>query len=105
MTLPASPRAAYTAIVSGVNNTTGSPWWRFMTLNTVALKAGKHLDPRPRADGEQCLIGGLIVLGSGSQKVLVRAIGPSLANAVPPVADALADPTLELYDATGRCSP
>jgi hypothetical protein len=33
--------------------------------------------------------------------VIVRAIGPSLGNAVPPVAGALADPTLELHDSNG----
>ena len=36
------------------------------------------------------MIGGLIVTGQGSQRVIVRAIGPSL-----PVAGKLADPTLE----------
>jgi hypothetical protein len=41
--------------------------------------------------GENVLIGGTIVLGSNSQDVIVRAIGPSL-----PVNGALAAPTLEL---------
>lgn len=35
------------------------------------------------------------------QKVIVRAIGPSLANATPPVPGALADPTLELHNPDG----
>jgi hypothetical protein len=39
--------------------------------------------------------------GSGSGQVIVRAIGPSLGNANPPVADALADPFLELHDSNG----
>jgi hypothetical protein len=43
------------------------------------------------------MIGGFIV-GRGSTSVLLRAIGPSLAIANPPVAGALADPTLELHD-------
>ena len=46
--------------------------------------------------GDNVMIGGFIVLGIDPQKVLVRAIGPSL-----PVAGALADPTLELHDKDG----
>lgn len=44
------------------------------------------------------LIGGFIIGGTKSRKVLLRALGPSLAGfgLVP-----LADPTLELYDANG----
>jgi hypothetical protein len=45
--------------------------------------------------GENAMIGGFIVLG-GSEKVIVRAIGPSL-----PVAGALQDPVLELHNANG----
>ena len=45
--------------------------------------------------GDNVMIGGIIAIGTGSQKVIVRAIGPSLAT-VPPVTGALADPTLEL---------
>ena len=49
------------------------------------------------------MIGGFIVGGDGggNAKVIVRAIGPSLANANPPVPGALADPTLELHDVNG----
>ena len=42
------------------------------------------------------MIAGTIVLGQASERVLVRAIGPSLA-----VAGTLADPTLELRDGNG----
>jgi hypothetical protein len=42
------------------------------------------------------MIGGLFVVGSTSQKVIVRAIGPSL-----PVDGKLLDPTLELRDGSG----
>jgi hypothetical protein len=44
------------------------------------------------------MIGGFIFAGgSGATKVAVRAIGPSL----PSVANALADPVLELHDSNG----
>ena len=42
------------------------------------------------------LIAGTIILGQTSQRVLVRAIGPSLL-----VSDSLQDPTLELRDGNG----
>jgi uncharacterized protein (DUF1800 family) len=46
--------------------------------------------------GENVLIGGFIVYGTGQKKIAVRAMGPSL-----PVAGNLSDPMLELHDATG----
>lgn len=45
--------------------------------------------------GENALIGGFIVTGSESRRVIVRAIGPSLTASG--VTGALADPTLELF--------
>ena len=47
--------------------------------------------------GESVPIGGFIVTGYGPKKVIVRAIGPSLADFG--LAGALADPTLELHAA------
>jgi hypothetical protein len=46
--------------------------------------------------GDNVLFAGFIVLGSNSQKVIIRALGPSTG-----VAGALADPTLELHDGNG----
>ena len=48
---------------------------------------------------DNVLIGGFIIGNGGSDTVVVRAIGPSLADAG--VANPLADPTLDLYDANG----
>ncbi len=49
--------------------------------------------------GENVMIGGFILgKSSGSAKVIVRAIGPSLNG----VSGALADPTVELRDANGE---
>ncbi len=48
--------------------------------------------------GDNVLIGGFIIAGTGTQApILIRAIGPSL----PGVSDPLADPTLELRDLNG----
>src|SRR5438477_1984969 len=46
--------------------------------------------------GDNVLIGGFIVYGTGQKTVAVRAIGPSL-----PVPGALSDPVLELHDGSG----
>ncbi len=46
--------------------------------------------------GENVLIGGFIVTGSDSKKVLVRAIGPSLTSFG--ISGVLADPTVTVYD-------
>jgi Subtilase family len=50
--------------------------------------------------GENVLIGGLIIEGSASKKLILRAIGPSLTAAG--VSGALSDPLLELHDANGQ---
>ena len=49
--------------------------------------------------GSSVMIGGFIVTGEAPKKVALRAIGPSLADAG--LSDVLADPVLELHDATG----
>ena len=51
------------------------------------------------APGDQALIGGLIVRGDAGENVLVRALGPDLAAQGVPTS--LADPTLEVRDASG----
>jgi hypothetical protein len=49
--------------------------------------------------GDNVVIGGFIVNAEGDTNVLVRAVGPSLANAA--VSGALSDTTLELFDSNG----
>ena len=49
--------------------------------------------------GDNAVIGGLVITGSGQKKVILRAMGPSLANGG--VTNPLQNPTLELHDATG----
>lgn len=53
----------------------------------------------PVQTGNNVLIGGFIVTGTDSKRVIVRAIGPSLS---PSVANPLADPFLELRDSAGN---
>jgi len=49
--------------------------------------------------GENVMIGGFIVQGSGPKRVIIRGIGPELTQYG--IANALANPTLELHDASG----
>jgi hypothetical protein len=95
-TLPANG-AGYTAIVRGVNNTTGIGVVEAFDLNRAADSKLANISTRGLVQtGNDVLIAGTIVTGPGPQQVIVRAIGPSL-----PFAGTLADPTLELHDANG----
>ena len=47
--------------------------------------------------GDNALIGGFIVTGTGKKRVLLRALGPSI-----PLGGTLADPRLELYNGAGQ---
>jgi glucose/arabinose dehydrogenase len=59
-----------------------------------------NISTRARVEtGDNVLIGGFIVTGTATKKVIVRAIGPSLSQHG--VSDVLADPTLELHNANG----
>jgi uncharacterized delta-60 repeat protein len=49
--------------------------------------------------GDNALIGGIIITGTGEKNILVRAIGPSLRPAG--ISDPLEDPSLELHDSNG----
>ncbi len=49
--------------------------------------------------GDNVMIGGVIITGSGQKKVILRAIGPSLGNYG--ITNPLQNPTLELHDHTG----
>jgi uncharacterized protein GlcG (DUF336 family) len=67
---------------------------------TVVAEKLANISTRVSAGtGDNRLIGGFIISGTASKKVIVRAMGPSLGDYG--VNSALADPTLELHDATG----
>ena len=95
-TLPANG-AGYTAVVRGVNNTTGIGVVEVYDLDRTANSKLANISTRGFVQtGDNVLIAGTIVLGQTSQKVIVRGIGPSLN-----VAGKLANPTLQLVDANG----
>ena len=87
----------YTAIMRGVNNTTGIGLVEAYDLDGGTASKLANISTRGLVQtGDDVMIGGFILLGADAQTVLVRAIGPSL-----PVAGKLADPTLELHDKDG----
>ena len=49
--------------------------------------------------GDNVMIGGFIVQGTGTKNVIIRAIGPELTQYG--ITNALANPTLELHNAAG----
>jgi subtilisin-like proprotein convertase family protein len=91
---------AYTAVVRGVNNDTGVGLVETFDLDQSVDARLANISTRGFVQtGDNVMIGGLIVNGIGPTNVVVRAIGPSLANFG--VQGELEDPVLELYDNNG----
>ncbi len=92
------PPGSYSAVVSGVNGTAGTAVVEVYDLDRTVDSKLANVSTRALVQPDDgVLIGGFIVLGQSVQKVIVRAIGPSLS-----VPRALADPTLELRDGSGN---
>lgn len=91
---------SYTFILSGVNNTTGVGLVESYTLDTSGSHAA-NVSTRGRVGtGDGALIGGFIVSGDTPKRMLVRALGPSLATSGS--TGVLADPLVELHDSDGQ---
>ena len=87
----------YTAIVRGVNNGTGVGLVEAYDLDGTVDSKLANISARGFVQtSDDVMIGGFIVLGTDSQRVIVRGIGPSLS-----VTGALADPTLDLVNPDG----
>jgi hypothetical protein len=91
----------YTAVVRGVNGASGVALVEVYDL--AASAAGLvNISTRSRVStGQNVMIGGFIIGSDTATRVMVRGIGPSLAQSNPPVAGALMDPSLELRDGEG----
>jgi N-acetylneuraminic acid mutarotase len=90
----------YTAILRGVNNMTGVALVEVYDLSTNSNSILANISTRAFVQtGDDVMIGGFIVAGGVSKRVILRAIGPELTQYGVP--NALADPTLELHDGTG----
>jgi hypothetical protein len=75
-----------------VTATTDMPPVPFSELRNISTRAFVQT-------GDNVLIGGFIIQGSGTKRVIIRAIGPELTQYGVP--NPLSNPTLELHDDTG----
>ncbi|HKP93688.1 MAG TPA: matrixin family metalloprotease, partial [Chthoniobacterales bacterium] len=109
---PADPREAavlvtltpgnYTAVVSGYGGAVGNGLVEAyeMDSNTTRLV---NISSRGHVGTlDEAMIGGLIVKGTSNKRVIIRALGPSLGAGTFAISGALADPVLELRDASGN---
>jgi hypothetical protein len=90
----------YTAIVRGVSNATGVALVEVYDLDPGSTSVLGNISTRGFVQtGDNVMIGGFVVQGTGAKRVILRAIGPELTqHGVPNV---LANPTLELHNARG----
>ena len=95
------PPAGYTAVVSGKANGTGLGLVEVYELDQSSDSRLANISTRAVVQtGNNVIIGGFILGGdSGSPQIIIRAIGPSLAQLGIP--GPLADPTLQLHDENG----
>ena len=90
---------SYTTVMGGAGNTTGIGVVEVYDLATDVSAKLANISSRGFVEtGDNVMIGGFIA-GNQAMHVMVRAIGPSLAQSG--LANALADPTLTLHNAQG----
>jgi Right handed beta helix region len=95
------PPATYTAVLQGKDNGTGIGIVEIYDLDSTSDSTLANMSSRAFVEtGNKVLIGGFTLGGqNGGARMVIRAIGPSLANSG--FANPLPDPTLELRDANG----
>jgi len=88
---------AYTAVLRGVGGATGIGLVEVYDMSADLKARVANISTRGLVQtGDDVMIGGFIVTGDTAQRVIVRAIGPSLA-----VPGRLEDPRVELWDGNG----
>lgn len=94
------PPAAYTAVLTGKNQTTGIGLLEIYDLDRAVDSELANISTRGFVGAQDnVMIGGFILGGDNSTRVAVRGLGPSLSQFG--LRNLLADPTLELHDANG----
>jgi len=89
--------AQYTAIVRGADGGTGTAVVQVYDLDNSVDSQLANISTRGLVQtGDNVLFAGTIVVGAAPQKVIIRALGPSV-----PVVGRMSDPTLDLYDGNG----
>ena len=93
---------AYTAIVRGVNDTSGIGIVEIFEVDDSGATRLNNIATRGFVGtGNDVLIGGVIITGTTAKTVTIRARGPSLVDADPNLQGLLADPLVQLFDSTG----
>lgn len=91
---------AYTAVVSGNNNANGVALVEIYDLQQSATSKLGNISTRGFVGSDaNVMIGGTIVTGPDTARVLFRAIGPSLASSG--IINALTNPQLAVFDGNG----
>lgn len=91
--------AAYTAVVSGLNDTTGVALVEVYELGSASARMSA-LSCRARVGtGDDVLIPGIVLAGGQNKLMMIRASGPALA--AQGVGGTLAQPRLQLYNSSG----
>lgn len=94
---------AYTAQVTGANNTTGLTIVEVYEVGSTGGKLVNISTRGPVGTGANVMIPGIVVSpGSGTRKFLIRAAGPALSPAPFNLPGALADPTIVVTNAAGN---
>lgn len=93
------PAGNYTAVVSGTHSTAGTALVEVYDLAPAARSRLANISTRGLVENANGLIGGFILGGGSGSKVLIRALGPSLAEFG--IEGVLNDPKIALHDAQG----
>lgn len=89
-------------VAGGFDHVNGVERHAIARLNGSAPRKLANISTRAHVGrAESVEIGGFIIIGNAPKKVIVRAVGPSLASNGLNSSDVLANPSLELHDATG----
>ena len=88
---------AYTAVVKGAGGGTGIGLVEVYDLDRTVGSKLVNISTRGLVrTGDEVMIGGFIIVGPDSQRLIIRGLGPSL-----PVAGKLANPRLDVYNSEG----
>lgn len=90
---------AYTAVLRGANGATGVGLFELYDIDAQNSRISNISTRGLVETGDGAMIAGFIIGGEAPTQVVVRALGPSLADAG--VVGSLLDPTLELRDSEG----
>jgi hypothetical protein len=95
------PEGSYTAIVRGKDGAAGNCLVEVYNVDTDYTPGLLNISTRgPVGNGDDVMIAGFIIRGDRQRRVLIRGVGPSLADFG--VANSLQDPTLEIHDQNGQ---